>query len=229
MPPIPDSYLPGPIDPAQLPGWLSWSLPFFSEPVLQNPHIDLTLQLDVSDALAQYQQRLPATQPASFFAFLVWHLAQTLAQHPSFNLRCAEGQWYVLRNPPIFIPVAVGGDARFQDLLLENVYQQDLPTFLQHYQTQLTLARSPQGAPPSTSDAFCLAHFMGNLPNLRFSGLTLHWRADQTTGQSSFYCGQRYQEGGRTLMPLAVRMHHSCTDPFVLNALITDFQRRFSA
>ena len=87
MRPIPASYLPQPIDPAALPGWLGWSLPFFSEPVLQNPHIDLTLQLDVSNAFAQYQGRSQEGEQASFFAFLVWHLAQTLAQHPSFNLR----------------------------------------------------------------------------------------------------------------------------------------------
>ena len=47
-------------------------------------------------------------------------------------------------------------------------------------------------------------------------------------GQSSFYFGQRYDEGGRKLMPLAVKMHHSCTNPFVLNQLIADFQRRFT-
>ena len=109
MRPIPASYLPQPIDPAALPGWLGWSLPFFSEPVLQNPHSDLTLQLDVCNAFAQYQGRSQEGEQASFFAFLVWHLAQTLAQHPSFNLRHVQGGWYVLRNPPIFIPVAVGG------------------------------------------------------------------------------------------------------------------------
>ena len=133
-----------------------------------------------------------------------------------------------MRNPPIFIPVAVGGDARFRDLVLENAYQQDLPTFLENYHNMLALARSPAGLPPCASETYCLAHFMGNLPHLRFSGLTLHWRADQSLGQSSFYFGQRYAEGGRTLIPLAVRMHHSCTDPFVLNGLIADFQRRFA-
>ncbi len=228
MPPIPESYLPQPIDPASLPGWLGWSLPFFSEPVLQNPHIDLTLQLDVSNAFTQYQGLSQDSEQASFFAFLVWHLAQTLAQHPSFNLRRVNGDWYVLHNPPIFIPVAVGGDVRFRDLVLENAYQQDLPTFLENYQNLRALARSPAGLPPCASETYCLAHFMGNLPHLRFSGLTLHWRADQSLGQSSFYFGQRYTEGGRTLIPLAVRMHHSCTDPFVLNGLIADFQRRFA-
>ena len=228
MRPIPESYLPEPVDPAALPGWLGWSLKFFSEPVLQNPHIDLTLQLDVTNAFSQYQGPLQDGEQGSFFGFLVWHLAQTLAQHPSFNMRCVDGHWFVLRNPPIFIPVAVGGDVRFRDLVLENVYQQDWPTFLENYQQLLALARSPEGVPPCASDAFCHAHFMGNLPNLRFSGLTLHWRADQMIGQSSFYFGQRYQEGGRKLIPLAVKMHHSCTDPFVLNELISDFNRRFA-
>lgn len=233
----PASYQAEPIDPALLAGWLDWSLPFFNAPVLQNPHVDLTLQLDVTAAFAQYLRDKAGTasgiapwiQPVSFFAFLVWHLAQTLAQHPSFNLRCVDGVWVQLRNPPIFIPVAVGGAARFRDLVLENVYQQDYPTFLENYRQQLALARSPEGAPPSASSAFCHAHLMGNLPDLRFSGLTLHWRADQMIGQSSFYFGQRYEQGGRTLIPLAVRMHHSCTDPFVLNALIADFNRRFVA
>lgn len=226
---IPALYLAEPIDPAALPGWLRWSLPFFSEPVLQNPHVDLTLQLDVSNAFARYRHPPePLPEQVSFFAFLVWHLAQTLAQHPSFNLRCVAGQWHVLRNPPIFIPVAVGGDVRFRELVLEDVYQQDYPTFLQNYRTLLARARAPEEVPPCTSEVLRHAHFMGNLPHLRFSGLSLHWRADQALGQSSFYFGQRYAEGARTLIPLAVRMHHSCTDPWVLNELIADFQRRFA-
>ena len=229
---VPASYQAEPVDPALLAGWLDWSLPFFSAPVLQNPHVDLTLQLDVTAAFAQYQRdkasAASGTPAVSFFAFLVWHLAQTLAQHPSFNLRCIDGVWVQLRNPPIFIPVAVGGAARFRDLVLENVYQQDYPTFVAHYRQQLALARSPEGVPPSASSAFCHAHLMGNLPDLRFSGLTLHWRADQMIGQSSFYFGQRYDQGDRTLIPLAVRMHHSCTDPFVLNQLMADFNRRFA-
>ena len=63
---------------------------------------------------------------------------------------------------------------RFRDLVLENVYQQDWPTFLKNYQHLLAQARSPEGLPPCTSETYGLAHFMGNLPHLRFSGLTLH-------------------------------------------------------
>ena len=227
---IPESYLPELIDPATLNGWLGWSLKFFSEPVLQNPHIDMTLQLDVTNAYSHYRSpQSSEIEQVSFFAFLVWHLAQTLAHHPSFNLRCVDGEWYLLRNPPIFIPVAVGGDVRFRQLVLEDAYQQDYPTFLNNYRKQLTFARSPDGWQPTASETFCHAHFMGNLPNLRFSGLTLHWRQDQMLGQSSFYFGQRYDAGLRKIIPLAVRMHHACTDPFILNALITDFNLRFDS
>ena len=225
---IPERYLPERIDPASLQGWLGWSLDFFSGRVLQNPHVELTLQLDVTHAFSQHRNRpSPATEQGTFFAFLVWHLAQTLAKHPSFNLRCINGEWYFLHNPPIFIPVAVGGDIRFSEVVLEDVYRQDYPAFLANYQTRLAQARSSEGIQQSASETICYAHFMGNLPNLRFTALTTHWRPDQMIGQSSFYFGQRYDDHERTLIPLAIRMHHGCTDPFVLNQLLADFNLRF--
>lgn len=227
---IPERYLPERIYPAKLPGWLGWSLKFFSDSTIQNPHVDLTLQLDVTRAFSRYQsQQSSGIEQVSFFAFLVWHLAQTLARHPSFNLRCLNGDWYVLHNPPIFIPVAVGGDMRFKELVLENVYQQDYPAFLKHYRNLLAMARSPESIQPAASETICYAHFMGNLSNLRFTGMTLHWRPDQMIGQSSFYFGQRYDDAERKLIPLTVRMHHSCTDPFVLNELLADFDFRFQS
>jgi len=226
---IPDCYAPERVDPADFPGWLGWALEFFSDSSLQNPHVDVTLQLDVTQAWARYEAAPQHPPPESFFSFLLWHLAQTLARHPSFNLRKIDGTWYRLGNPPIFIPVAVGGDARFQSLVLDDVYRQDFATFSAVYRERLAQARAPrQGeGEAEASDVFRYAHFIGNLPNLRFTGLTLHWRPEQMVGQSFFYFGQRYTEGGRMLIPLSVRLHHSCTDPFVLNQLIEDFSRRF--
>jgi chloramphenicol O-acetyltransferase type A len=78
---------------------------------LQIPYLDITLQLDVSTAYARYQQQ--PHQEASFFAFLVWHFVQTIDQHISFKLRVVNGTWYIVHNPPIVIPVAVGGQQRF--------------------------------------------------------------------------------------------------------------------
>jgi len=70
---------------------------------------------------------------------------------------------------------------------------------------------------------------MGNLPYLRFSALTLHWRPDQMVGQSYFYFGQRYPQEDRLMIPLAAKLHHACTDPLMLNELLSDFANRFSA
>lgn len=227
MQPIPPRFRPDPVDPASLPGWLGWSLDFFSDGSGLNPHVDVTLQLDVSAGWERHRAAQAAGRPAaSFFAFLMWHLAQTLADHPSFNLRKVNGRWYRLGNPPLFTPVAVGGDARFQAMVLEDVYGQDYATFVAHYRDRLALARSPTDAPSSGRDIFTLAHSIANLPNLRFTGLTLHWRPDQMVGQSFFYFGQRYQDGVRMMIPLAVRLHHACTDPFVLDQLLADFSRR---
>lgn len=228
MPPISPRFRPHPVNPSDLHGWLGWSLDFFGNDGGQNPHVDLTLQLDVTAGWERYGAwKAEGVPSASFFAFLLWHLSQALADDPSFNLRKVGGQWYRVDNPPLFVPVAVGGEARFQSLVLEDVYGQNYAGFVAAYGERLALARSPD-APSSEPEIFTLAHFVGNLPNLRFTGLTLHWRPDQMVGQSFFYFGQRYQRDGRMMIPLAARLHHACTDPFVLDQLLADFSRRLS-
>ncbi len=223
----PERYQPERIDPAKQGEWLAWSLNFFSEAILQNPHLDLTLQLDLTAAYSRYTVSRKSCGEGTFFAYLVWHLAQTLAHHPSFNFRRIGDEWYLLHNPPIFIPVAIGGSTRFREIVLEDVYQQDYPTFLDNYLAKLAMARNNDKVICTSSDVFDYAHFMGNLPNLRFTGMTLHWRSDQMHGQSFFYFGQRYYQGDLLLMPLSVKLHHACTDFFVLNELIADFTSRW--
>ena len=227
---IPERYKPELVNPEQLGTWLSWSLGFFTEPVLQNPYLDITLQHDVTAAHAAYQASKDEPAGAgrgTFFAYLVWHLAQSLSAHPSMNLRWVDGRWYLLRNPPIFIPVAIGGEKRFRGMVLDDVYQQAYPDFIDHYLQQLQQARQAKDQ-AKTSDVFRYAQFIGNLPYLRFSALTLHWRPDQMVGQSYFYFGQRYQQDDRLMIPLAAKLHHACTDPLMLNALLSDFADRFS-
>ena len=114
-------------------------------------------------------------------------------------------------------------------MVLDDVYQQSYPDFVDNYRRQLQQARQPEVEQANTSKVFRYAQFMGNLPYLRFSALTLHWRPDQMVGQSYFYFGQRYQQDDRLLIPLAAKLHHACTDPLVLNELLSDFAKRFSA
>lgn len=205
-------------------GYLAWSLDFFTDSkVEQNPFIDITLQLDVTDAYACYERQ--ALPDLTFFSYLIWHLAHAMQGQLGFKLRNIKGKWYVLENAPIVVPVAIGGEMRFCELLLQNACHQSLAEFSLQYRNQLNAARagSVQRMAPQT---FLTASFIGNLPQLQFTALNLHWRRSDIQCQPCFYFGQRYSLGERLMMPLAVKLHHACTDPFVLNALIEDFRLR---
>lgn len=206
-------------------GYLAWSLDFFTDSTVeQDPFIDITLQLDITNAYTCYKaQALPGL---TFFSFLIWHLAQAMQGQLGFKLRKIKDQWWVLENAPIVVPVAVGGEMRFCELLLQNASNQSLAEFAVQYRNQLNATRAGCVArmDPHT---FITACFVGNLPQLKFTALNLHWRKSNIQCQPSFYFGQRYPQGERLMMPLAIKLHHACTDPFVLNALIEDFRQRF--
>ena len=52
---IPAKYEPELIDAKTKQGWLNWSLNFFTDPnILQVPYLDITIQLDVTEAYAAY-------------------------------------------------------------------------------------------------------------------------------------------------------------------------------
>ncbi|MDO6387316.1 CatA-like O-acetyltransferase [Uliginosibacterium sp. 31-12] len=229
-PPLPPDSLQAwsarPLSSAEREGYLDWALDFFTdETVAQDPFVDITLQLDVTEAHAAY--RAQSLAGLSFFSFLIWHLAQAMQGQPDFQLRRFHTEWWVLENAPIVVPVAIGGAQRFTELLLENTTRLSLADFAGHYRQQLDAARRGE-LPRLPETTFLAACFIGNLPQLRFSGLSLHWRQSRIQCQPGFYFGQRYEQGGRLLIPMAAKLHHACTDPHVLNALITDFQQRFA-
>lgn len=207
--------------------YFAWSLDFFTDHrVEQDPYVDLTIQLDVTEAYARYQRL--ALPSLTFFAYLVWHLARAMQEELSFKLRKINGDWCVLENAPIVVPAAVGGEMRFRELLLQDTCLQTLSEFAQQYRNQLKAARSgelPRVAPLS----FLSACLIGNLPNLQFTALSLSWRKGDIQCQPYFYFGQRYRQGERLMIPLAAKLHHACMDPFVFNALIEKFRSRIDA
>ncbi len=223
---IPAKYEPESIDAKTQQGWLNWSLDFFTDPnLLQVPYLDITIQLDVTRAYIAYKAN--QVSGSTFFAFLVWHLARTLVAHPSFNMRFIEQQWYILKNPPILIPVAVGGKERFCEVILENVSKISYEEFVSQYRSKVDQARQGQGK-RIDFEGYCLSHLLGNLPNLQFTGLTLHWVREGMVGQPMFYFGKRYEKGTSLLIPFAAKLHHGCADPFVLDLLLRDFKQRFT-
>ncbi|OUL21799.1 CatA-like O-acetyltransferase [Nostoc sp. 106C] len=223
---IPNQYQSRLLDDKAKEGYLNWSLDFFTDPnVIQVPCVDITIQLDVTDAYKMYQTN--PIKGATFFSFLTWHLVQSLKNHFCFNLRLIKNQWFILDNPPVMIPVAVGGQERFSEMLLENVSQTSYQDFIIQYRQKLDQIRNGKGERAKV-ETFLLSYFIGNLPNLQFTGLTLHWRSSEIIGHPYFYFGKRYWQNDQLFIPFAAKLHHACNDPFVLDLLIQDFKERFN-
>jgi chloramphenicol O-acetyltransferase type A len=223
---IPNEYQPRLLDEKTKEGYLNWSLDFFTDPnIVQVPCIDITIQLDVTHAYKLYQEN--PIEGATFFSFLVWHLVQTLKDHFSFNLRRIENQWFILDNPPVMIPVAVGGKDRFCEMFLENIGEISYEDFVIQYRQQLDQIRNGKGK-RAESETYLLSCFIGNLPNLQFTGLTLSWQNREIVGHPRFYFGKRYWQNKQLFIPFAAKLHHATTDPFVLDLLIQDFLQKFS-
>jgi len=206
-------------------GWLDWSLDFFTDPALpQAPYLDITLTLDLTRAWTRHNAARP--HGASFFAWLSWSLLQTLERHPCFRLRQLEGSWWVVENPPLVVPVAVGGRQRFVELVLPDAIGSSWESFAARYASQLAGLRSGV-VQRADWTAYNLGVFFGNLPHLPFTGFTLHSHGGDAPGRCAFYGGQRQWQGERLLMPLAVKLHHASSDPWVLDQLLADWRQAF--
>ena len=206
-------------------GYFKWSLDFFSDPnVIQSPYIDITLQLEVTNAYNLYKEH--KLESSTFFSFLLWNLVQTIKNHPDFRMRLVDDQWYILDNPSVITPVAIGGKERFNELYLEDVSNISYQEFVKEYNRQLLNIRNGKGK-RENPQIFTLSMMIGNLPNLQFTGLNLHWRQSNIAAAPWFYFGKRYWQNDKLYIPFAVKLHHSCSDPFVFNLLMEDFNKRF--
>ena len=222
---IPEKYQPRLLTESEKEGYLNWSLNFFTTTdIMQNPSIDITLQLEVTQAYQIYQKI--KDEHSTFFGFLLWHLVQIMPHHFYFQLRFINNDWYVIENPPIFVPVAIGGKKRFSQILLENVAKKTYSDFIKEYRNKLNQVRAGKEE-KIEPEIYLLSCFIGNLPSLQFSGITLHWQKNFIEGHPRFYFGKRYWQSDQIFIPFAVKLHHATTDPFVLDLLIQDFQRQF--
>jgi chloramphenicol O-acetyltransferase type A len=165
---IHDKYQPRFLDCEAKEGHLNWSLNFFTDlGTIQSPYVDITIQLDVTDAYKFY--KLDMTEGETFFCFLIWNLIQTLKNHICFNLRFFQNQWFILDNPPVMVPVAVGGKQRFWEILRENVSQIGYQEFVTQYRHKLDEARIERGKRVRSEDFVTFLFFR------KFTQPSVYW------------------------------------------------------
>lgn len=199
----------------------SWAMQYFHDKeIVQNPYLNMTLDIDLTEARQVYDTNYKAHQGASFQAYITWNLLKALQDTWVFNTRKIEGRWYRFSNLPVFMPIAIGGDLRFKDAILYNTQGIDWPSFVSKYRQSIDNGINKLEILPQNIWALCI--FIGNLPNMTFKSFSLHHNK-MNTGRPFFYFGQRRLERGRLMVPASITFDHANSDPLVLDQLLKSF------
>ena len=202
---------------------------FHNKDVIADPNLEVTVQLDITDAARVYKDRMQKSSGATMTAYLSWCLIRAMKKHACFSFRRVGEQWYRFENLPLFFPVAVGGKERFGEVLLEGVCRQTWPEFCKSYRDGVDAILNMQRPyEPIPLDTWHIAHFIGNLPNIQFTHLSLH-RSSIHIGRPAFYFGKRYSIGDRTYIPIYIQFDHSNLDPYIVGLFLEDFEKILAA
>lgn len=181
----------------------------------------MTVELDVTDFAAALARSSRKTYLAQ-----VWALATVVNRHEEFRLTLAgDGSpavWDVVH--PAF---TVFNPQRETFACVWSEYDSDFGAF--HDKTALLLAEHrsatafvPQGTlPPNVFD-------VSSLPWSSFTGFNLNIRDGWDHLAPIFTLGRYAERNGRTLLPLAIQVHHAAADGFHTSRLVTELQRLFA-
>lgn len=202
------------------------ALKFFqNKDVIRDPNLQITLQVDISNAMDYFNAELKKFEFASFTGYLIWCTVKAMDKHPCFRYRKIEGEWYCFNNLSVFSPIAVGGNNRFSDIQIENVAKDSLIDFMKNYKAHVNQALASQADfSPIHPLVWAASHFIGNLPNLQFTGMQMHSSVIDS-GRPLFYFGKRYREGASWKVPLSITFDHSNIDFYILSAYMEDFNQ----
>ncbi|ARN55642.1 CatA-like O-acetyltransferase [Sedimentisphaera salicampi] len=211
------------VDLARFKDYPKFALEYFHDKSeIADPNLHMTLQLDITGLRERYDRDFAGIN-STFTAFLVYKLLLAASGIEFLRYRYIEGSWYCFDNLPLFFPVAVGGDKRFMEIIIDSPARLDFPEFAEKYCTGLEKIRNnPSDYKPVPNEIWKNMWFIGNLSYMRFTSFGVHLN-QRDTGRPIFYFGQRYQQGERLYVPLYSRIDHATGDPFILNEVIEAF------
>lgn len=177
----------------------------------------ITVELDVSELDAALER----SARKSFLAH-VWALAEVVNRHDEFKMTLlGDGEpavWarvdplFTVFNPEreTFAGVLVPYDPDFGAF-----HDAAAPLLAEHRRATRLF---PQGAPAPN------AFYVSSLPWTSFTGFDLQLRDEREALAPIFTLGRSLQRSGRTLLPLAVRVHHAAADGFHTARLLDELQ-----
>ncbi|TKV62179.1 chloramphenicol acetyltransferase CAT [Nakamurella flava] len=196
--------------------------PHFEHYLRQVPcTFSLTVELDVTDFAAALADSPLKTYPAQ-----IWALATVVNRHEEFRMFVDDDDtpavWDVV-HPSL----TVFNPERETFASVWVPYATDLCAFHRAAADLLTTHRSatelfPQGdPPPNTFD-------VSSLPWTSFTGFTLDIRDGHSHLAPIITLGRYARRDGRTLMPVALQVHHAVADGFHASRLLADFARELA-
>ncbi|WP_372365299.1 hypothetical protein [Candidatus Uabimicrobium sp. HlEnr_7] len=216
------------LDSSKLSDYEKWSLNFFSDKnEIQDSSFEITIQLDITKADQIYRSTYAQTPGASFTAYLIWNIFGTLNKHPYLNYRFLRGKWYSFENLPLFCLVAVEGERRFGEALVENVAHANWERFCFLYRKAIEEARNGQRSTVD-EDVWRIAVVVGNLYHLNFTSLRRH-KDNESMAKSYFYFGARNKASDGSLsMAFYTGFDHCTCDLFLLSKFHQDYLEKIT-
>lgn len=133
----------------ELSKYQQWAFRYFhNEEFVLNPNLSVTIQLDLVKPREVYERSFQSTQGASFQGYFVWNLVKALSIEWTFSTRKIDGEWYLFKNLPVFSPIAVGGDNRFKDVVINDVILMDWRKFCRVYRDSIENSNINPGSIP---------------------------------------------------------------------------------
>ena len=198
-----------------LPGWNRREhFAFFS--AFEEPFFGLVATVDCTRALAE-AKRLDVP----FFLYYLHAALRAVNQVEAFRYRIEDGQVYCYDR--IHASATIGrADHTFGFSFIEH--HDELADFLPSANAEIAAVQASQGLRlgPTTSRADVI-HFSA-LPWVRFTGLSHARSFTYPDSCPKISVGQAYKEGGATLMPVSINVHHGLADGYHAGLFLAAFQ-----
>ena len=187
---------------------------FFS--AFEEPFFGLVATVDCTRALAE-AKRLDVP----FFLYYLHAALRAVNQVEAFRYRIEDGQVYCYDR--IHASATIGrADHTFGFSFIEH--HDELADFLPSANAEIAAVQASQGLRlgPTTSRADVI-HFSA-LPWVRFTGLSHARSFTYPDSCPKISVGQAYKEGGATLMPVSINVHHGLADGYHAGLFLAAFQ-----
>lgn len=177
----------------------------------------MTVNLDITAFIKTVKQR-----KLKFFPVMLYGITHTVNHHEEFRMDFDEMKclgYYSYLNP--CYTVFHSENETFTDVWTE--YSSDLDVFIENYNADMLKYQNnfAHSKPLVSNNLFNVSC----IPWSSFTGFNLNLQKGYDYFPPIFTVGKYFLNGSKTLLPLAIQVHHAICDGFHLSRFINDLQK----